>query len=556
MNLQESIASAASHLLKSQREDGHFEGELSANTFPTCTYALVQMALDRFVDGDLIKWFVENQNEEGYWGLDASGGSDSEATLFAKLALKEIQRTTGASYREEVETALAKSPDLPLNLWIIKIMYAHCGHISWDEVMPPGFVSVAMRLMEWIRPVLPKALLSRLKPPINFAPPVRLFYSSVFEELFIAEKYTLVPMLLIMEANTAKRKEVVAELADWILENRCADGSWFKVGLITAISLLALLDARAFGYENADLESAISDGDEWLQKLRTSDGGCREAVNLNVWDTALSVISLEAAASGEYRHQTERAAAWLLANQNEDGGWPFSGLPGGNLPSDADDTALATLAMLRAGVSKDHAAIQQSVAWLKAHQSDNGGWGTYIPGSGDVSCVSITSHVIEACLEMGELREEVERAIAWLKKVVTDSGYWSDLWLAMNTYGTATAIAALIKFGQADCAEVKSGVKWLEEAQNPDGGWGEDMKGNPGDSTTEQTAWSTYALLLDNASNPSARRGIEYLLSNQNPDGSWPSSCVGIYWEVIGGYIDPIYSSVFALLALNQAVLP
>ncbi|MFC1718679.1 prenyltransferase/squalene oxidase repeat-containing protein, partial [Candidatus Poribacteria bacterium] len=253
------------------------------------------------------------------------------------------------------------------------------------------------------------------------------------------------------------------------------------------------------------------------------------------------------------KSQFHRAAEWLLENQNEDGGWPFSGLPGGNLPSDADDTALATLALLKSGVSKDHAAIQRSLEWLRSHQSENGGWGTYIPGTGDVSCVSITSHVIEVCLAIDELQEAVAKAINWLKATISDSGYWSDLWLARNTYGTALAIVALIKSGQPDCAEVKRGIKWLEENQNPDGGWGEDMMGNKRQSTTEQTAWSTYALLLLDSDSSSAQKGLEYLLSHQNPDGSWPASCVGIYWEVIGGYIDPVYASVFSLMALNQA---
>lgn len=550
MTLREGIARGCSHLLSLQHDDGHFEGKLSANTFPTCAYALVQMALGRSVDDDLIEWFIQNQNDGGCWGLDASGGSDNEATLFAKLALKEIQRL---GHREDVATAVAKSPDLPLNLWIVKLMYARCGHIPWGDLMPPGFLSAAMRVAEWLMPLLPKFLLSRFKPPIKYAPPVRLFYSPSFQRLFIAEKYTLVPLLLIIETHTARRREVIEALKNWLLKNRCADGSWFKVGLITAISLMALIDAREFGCEGTELETAISEGDEWLQKLRTGDGGCREAVNLNVFDTGLSVVSLEAIAPDEYKHQLRRAARWLLENQNEDGGWPFSGLPGGNLPSDADDTALATLALLKSGVSRDHVAIQRSLEWLRSHQSKDGGWGTYIPGTGDVSCVSITSHVIEVCLAIDELQEAVARAINWIKATISDSGYWSDLWLARNTYGTALAIVALIKSGQPDCAEVKRGVRWLEEDQDPDGGWGEDMMGNKGRSTTEQTAWSTYALLLHDGGNPSAQKGLEYLLTHQNPDASWPASCVGIYWEVIGGYIDPVYASVFPLMALDQA---
>ncbi len=550
MTLRESIEKGCSHLLKLQRDDGHFEGELSANTFPTCTYALVQMALGRSVDDDLIEWFVQNQNDEGYWGLDASGGSDNEATLFAKLALKEIQRL---GHREDVAAAMERSPDLPLNLWIVKLMYARCGYIPWEDLTPPGILSAAMRVAELLMPLLPKSLLSRFKPPIKYAPPVRLFYSSTFQSLFIAEKHTLVPLLLIIEIHTTKRKEAIETLTNWLLENRCADGSWFKVGLITAISLLGLIEAREFGREDADLEMAIREGDEWLQQLRTSDGGCREAINLNVFDTGLSAVSLEAIDPNEYKSQLHRAAEWLLENQNEDGGWPFSGLPGGNLPSDADDTALATLALLKSGVSKDHVAIQRSLEWLRSHQSGNGGWGTYIPGTGDVSCVSITSHVIEVCLAMDELQEAVAKAIDWIKATISDSGYWSDLWLARNTYGTALAVVALIKTGQPDCIEVKRGIRWLEENQNTDGGWGEDMMGNKRQSTTEQTAWSTYALLLHDSGNSSAQKGLEYLLSHQNPDGSWPASCVGIYWEVIGGYIDPVYASVFPLMALNQA---
>jgi len=558
MTLHESVSGSISHLLKFQREDGRFEGELSANTFPTCAYALVQMTLGRPVDDDLVRWFVESQNEKGYWGLDASGDSDSEATLFAELVLKEIQRT---DYRDDIGAALVKAPKLPLNLWIVKIMYARCGHISWDSLTPPAFLSAVMRVGEWLMPLLPKSLLSRFKPPDQYAPPVRLFYSAVFESLFVAEKYTLVPLLLIMETHTQKRMNVVADLANWVLENRCDDGSWFKVGLITAVSLMSLLDAKAFGYENPDLESAIQDGDDWLQGLRASSGGCREAINLNVWDTALSVISLDAVGADKYRPQMELAASWLLENQNDDGGWAFSDHPGGKLPSDADDTALATLALLKAGVDVGNDAVRKSLRWLKEYQAEDGGWGTYVPGAGDVSCVSITSHVIEACLAVNELQEEdadsllgeVNKAVGWLKTAISSSGCWDDLWLARNTYGTALAITALVKTGHADCDEVRRGIRWLEQVQNPDGGWGEDMKGNIGPSTVEQTAWSTYALLLADAENPAAGKGVEYLLGHQNPDGSWPASCVGIYWEVIGGYIDPTYPSVFSLMALSRA---
>ena len=111
-----------------------------------------------------------------------------------------------------------------------------------------------------------------------------------------------------------------------------------------------------------------------------------------------------------------------------------------------------------------------------------------------------------------------------------------------------------MKVGLRDTPEVSAGVEWLERSQNADGGWGEDMFGNPIESTIEQTAWSTYALLRVDPENCAAQNGIRFLLKHQREDGSWQDQCVGIYWEIIGGYADPINASVFPILALNQSL--
>jgi squalene-hopene/tetraprenyl-beta-curcumene cyclase len=549
MNVQESIKKAIPHLLKLQRDDGRFEGELSSNIYPTCTYALVQLALDRAIDDDLIRWFIKSQNDAGFWGLDMAGGSDKDSTLLAKLALTESNKNIA---NKNIESTLSKIPDLKLNQWIVKLLYARAGYIPWKSIDAPKTLSSVMQLGEKLAPILPKSLVSRFKPPNNYAPPVRLFYTQVFEHLFIAEKQTLAPLFIIMEIHNKNRRDVVSDLMKWHLNSRCKDGSWFRVGFITALSVLAFIDAKNAGYGNNEVESAIHEGYEWLQNLRSSDGGCREAINLNVWDTALSMLALSNVNSEEYKPQLDRSARWLLENQNDDDGWAFSGIPGGNLPSDADDTSLTILALLHSGISKDHDSVKKGVDWLKKHQSANGGWGTYRPGAGDVDCISITSHVISAFLEVGSLDKEISKAIEWIRNSISDSGYWKDLWLAKNTYGTALAIEALIKTGHKECEEVKRGIKWLESCQNPDGGWGEDINGSRIQSTIEQTAWSTYAILLDNPESQFAKKGIDYIMSHQNPDGSWNPSCVGIYWEVIGGYADPIDTYIFALMALNS----
>jgi len=344
------------------------------------------------------------------------------------------------------------------------------------------------------------------------------------------------------------------------------------VNYITALSVLALIELQEKRETDEEIAELIERGIAWLHTTRNPDGGCREALNLNVWDTALSIIALtevqEAVPhNAELTDKVKSAAQWLVKHQNADGGWAFSGLDDSTLPSDADDTALGTLALirsLRVDTSADpptlDAAIYRGITWLKTQQGRDGSWSTYQPGQGDVGCVSITAHAIEALLafskiegaDKSDMESEIQQGINWLRRQIHRDGYWRDLWLAKDTYGTACAITALVKVGLKNVAEVQRGVEWLEGSQNADGGWGEDMFGNLTESTVEQTAWSTYALLQVNPENRAAQNGIQFLLKHHRKDGSWQEQCVGIYWEIIGGYADPIYASVFPILALNQ----
>ncbi|MFQ6043015.1 MAG: prenyltransferase/squalene oxidase repeat-containing protein [Candidatus Poribacteria bacterium] len=560
--IEQSIQCCIKSLLSLQSEDGRFEGRLSSNTYPTCAYGLVQLSVGKPLDDALINWLLGHQNDDGMYGLDASGGSDREATLFARLILKQAYKQRANS---SIEDALQRIPDIPLNLWLIKHAYACCGEIPFSELLPPRSMIYLIKLMPFLTSILPSWLSSRLKPPTHIAPPVDFFFSSTFKNLFIAEQHTVVPLLLVIELNTAKRSDRIGPLLTWLKEHWLSDGSWFCVNYITSLSVLALIEARKNGYSDAEVESMIEAGLQWLDRTRNPDGGCREAINLNIWDTALSVISLIESGMPTSDYAIQKACGWLIEHQNPDGGWAFSGLQRRrengkglgdweksqitNLPSDADDTALSTLALLKSGFSRTHPTVAKGLSWLQEHQGAGGSWSTYLPGSGDVGCVSVTAHAIEALITAGEMESEIQRAILWLRKNINKDGYWSDLWLAKNTYGTACALAALIKAGQSDCIEVQRGINWLRQAQNPDGGWGEDILGNPIASTVEQTAWSAYALSLVNPK--FARAGVEFLLNTQKDSGDWNSNCVGVYWEVIGGYIDPIYSLVFPLLALT-----
>lgn len=560
------LARGTTFLLAQHCEDGNFEGELSSSTFPSCAYAWIQLARGETPEPALIEWFIENQNDDGGWGLDTANISNVEATRFVRLILDQVhQRAPELS----LEKLLGSIPKFEPHLALIKLADAAFGQFAWNALTVS---ENALPLMKFARQLTKVPLLgSRLKPPRHRLPPVALFNTAMFDALFIAEQHTLVPVFILIELNTAKRPEMIAALVAWLKTHVLSDGSWFRVNYITALSVLALLELQEKWEVDEDVAELIGRGIAWLHKTRNADGGCREALNLNVWDTALSIIALtevQAAVphTAELIDKVQSAAQWLVKYQNADGGWAFSGLADSTLPSDADDTALGTLALIRSyglGTREPRPyddAIQRGIAWLKTQQGRNGSWSTYQPGQGDVGCVSITAHAIEALLafstiegaDRSTIESEMQRGIHWLRRQIHREGYWRDLWLAKDTYGTACAITALVKVGLTNVAEIHRGVEWLERSQNADGGWGEDMFGNPTESTVEQTAWSTYALLQVDPENRAAHNGIRFLREHQQEDGSWREQCVGIYWEIIGGYADPIYASVFPILALNQ----
>jgi squalene-hopene/tetraprenyl-beta-curcumene cyclase len=91
-------------------------------------------------------------------------------------------------------------------------------------------------------------------------------------------------------------------------------------------------------------------------------------------------------------------------------------------------------------------------------------------------------------------------------------------------------VPALIAAGvKQDKPAIRRAVAWLEAHQNPDGGWGEDLRSyddpahsGRGTSTASQTAWALLALLAAGERDSAAvERGIRWLAQTQREDGTW-----------------------------------
>lgn len=193
-------------------------------------------------------------------------------------------------------------------------------------------------------------------------------------------------------------------------------------------------------------------------------------------------------------------------------------------------------------------AMKRGLRWLLALQNDDGGWGAFdrnnnreflrhVPFADhnamiDPSTPDLTGRVLEALGQLGYRQGDaaVDRAIAYLRETQEPDGSWFGRWGVNYIYGTWQAMTGLMAVGvDADDPVVAAAVRWLLAHQQPCGGWGESpdsyedhsLRGQ-GPTTASQTAWALLGLLAAGyADHPAVSRGIDFLLDRQEEDGTW-----------------------------------
>jgi squalene-hopene/tetraprenyl-beta-curcumene cyclase len=215
---------------------------------------------------------------------------------------------------------------------------------------------------------------------------------------------------------------------------------------------------------------------------------------------------------------------------------------------DVDDTAMVTMALLRSGCSNGKPPAERGIRWILAMQNDDGGWAAfdrtisrpileYVPFADhnaiqDPSCPDITGRTLE-CLGhfgYGPDHPSVQRALRFLEFEQEPEGCWFGRWGVNYIYGTWQVVCGL-KTAGVDMSRpwIQKAGEWLCSVQKEDGSFGESadsyedpsLKGN-GPSTPSQTAWGTMALMaIFGPNHPGALQGIQYLAASQNSDGCW-----------------------------------
>jgi squalene-hopene/tetraprenyl-beta-curcumene cyclase len=583
---------ACEHLLALQDDAGWWKGELQTNVTMDAEDMLLREFLGIRTAEETERsaaWIRSQQRADGTWSNFYGGDGDLSTTIEAYWALRLAGDSAADPHMRAAADFIRAGGGLQRARVFTHVWLALFGLWSWEQVpaLPPEIVllpsSVALNIYDfacWARQTivaltivtahrpqrtLPFGLDELHGPPVERPRATGLaagaWLTRLDRLLRLYERRPLAPL----------RRLALARAERWIVRRQEADGSWGGIQPPWVYSLMAL-HLAGYPLEHPVMRRGLEGLDHFMVEDRDDALGVGappgpsrrlEACQSPVWDTALAVIALaDAGLSGEHPAM-RRAMQWLQAEevrvrgdwavacpQLEPGGWAFE-FANDNYP-DTDDTAEVALALLRAAPTdreRASAALDRAARWLEGMQSAGGGWGAFDADNTralvrelpfldfgeviDEPSADVSAHVLELLAALGRAETPVAQAgLRWLLDQQEPDGSWFGRWGINYIYGTGAALPALVAMGVSpQDASVRRAVRWLEEHQNEDGGWGEDPRSydepawvGRGDSTASQTAWALLALHAAGEAQAPSRavaRGVAWLVRTQRADGTW-----------------------------------
>jgi squalene-hopene/tetraprenyl-beta-curcumene cyclase len=610
-DVNDAIARAREHLLFRQAPAGWWKGELRTNVTMDAEDLLLRQFLGILQPEDLeqaARWIRSQQRPDGTWANFADGPADLSTTIEAYVALRLAGDEPSAPHLATARAFILDEGGIEASRVFTRVWLALFGEWSWDDLpaMPPELVLlpswVPLNVYDWAcwarQTVVPITVVATLRPvrslPFSVAE-LRTGTSPTRRPGLIASGFGLLDKALkVYQHAPVKpgRSWALRQAAEWIVARQESDGGWGGIQPPWVYSILAL-HLLGYSLDHPVLAAAIDGLDGFLVREFTADGPVRrlEACQSPVWDTCLAVIALADAGGGADDSGLRQAVDWLLAEEIDapgdwavrrpnvaPAGWAFEFANDGY--PDVDDTAEVVLALLRVrdDVPGARAAIRRGVDWIIGMQSRDGGWAAFDADNTSVvieklpfcdfgavidpPSADVTAHVVEMLAHCGEAHgRPAQRGIRWLLDAQEPDGSWFGRWGANYVYGTGAAVPALVAAGTDPASEpIQRAVRWLEQHQNADGGWGEDLRSyaeaswrGRGTSTASQTAWALLALLAVGPDTEAVERGVGYLVDTQRDDGGWDEDLytgTGFPGDFYINY--EMYRLVFPLSALGR----
>ena len=533
------IERAQTALLASQAPDGHWVGQLEANTTITSEYLLfchLTERVDRERERKIVEYLRREQLPDGGFSIFRKGPANLSATIKAYFAMKvagvPIDDPAMAAARARIHGAGG-----PIEADVFtKILLGLFGEYDWSGIpaMPVEIMLLPrwsyFNLLEvsyWSRTVIvPLLVLMDLKPVRRLSSTCRLDELWTVPRERSSLRFHRVPRPFSPRSFLWKnffigvddylkgwerlgprpfRARAIEAVRRWLEERLAVPGG---LGGIFPAMTNAVLALRALGYpeDHPLIRGQIKE----IEAL-----GVETATSLHyqpcvspVWDTALAANALLESGLAADHPQLQRAAEWMMDKQITvpgdwqakrphvpPGGWPFQ--YDNDFYPDLDDTAMVMMALARIrGLDPERRArvIRRGLAWFLGMQGNDGGWGSFdsdnnrlifnnIPFADhgallDPSTEDLTGRGLELLGTLGEDTEHpaARRALAFIRRTQRSDGCWYGRWGVNYVYGTWSVLRGLGALGEDSEQEyVKRAVGWLLSRQNEDGGWGETL---------------------------------------------------------------------------------
>lgn len=535
--LDDALARARGNLLGLQVEDGHWRGELEADSVLESEYILLLHFLGRGGEERVQKMarrIRRLQLPDGGWAIYHGGPPEVSASVKAYFVLKLMGDDPDAPHMARARRTILELGGIEATNTYTKIYLAIFGQYSWEKcpavppemVLLPGWFYFNLNEMSsWSRGIfVPLSIIWAFKPqspvpdhahipellgpdavnllPVEGGPWRRgwnLFFHHANEGLKLLERSRLRPL----------RRRALRAAEEWTRRRLVrSDG----LGAIFPAIVNTVFAFRCLGYSSDD--PAIQSQLEALEKLEVDLGDSLkiQPALSPVWDTAQAAGILAATGLEPEHPALQRAAEWLLAKEvrhsgdwqhknghEEVSGWYFE--YANEFYPDCDDTAMVLTALARIRIAdpeleeRVELARRRALRWLLSMQNPDGGWAAFDRGCDkellkfipfadhnamlDPSWEDITGRVLETLHLEGFVRSDkpVARAIRFLDSRQCDDGTWYGRWGCNYIYGTWLVLCGLRRF-DVDMRQERyqRAADWLRARQNEDGGWGETLQ--------------------------------------------------------------------------------
>jgi squalene-hopene/tetraprenyl-beta-curcumene cyclase len=545
----DAAAAAVGHLLDLQDPAGWWSGELETNVTMTAEHVLLLTFLGVDVDDireGAIRHLLTLQREDGSWGVYHDAAADVSTTIEAYVALRVLgldasRRELRAALRVILEQGGVAHARVFTKIWL-----ALFGAYPWEGVpsMPPE--------LAWLPPRVPLNL-------YDFA---------------CWARGTVAPLLIVLSHRPRRPLpfslgELVLPGTEWRLRRVEGSGpfAW-------ADHLLKLYDRSRFQPGRRPSRRRLV---QWISDRQEADGSWGGIQPPWVY----SLIALHLEGMPLTHPLMRRGLAGLQRFAAEDRqGWRLQACM-----SPVWDTALAILALRRAGVPADAAPVRTAVGWLLDEQILGGGdWQVRcepgVEGGGwafefdndiypDVDDTTIVVLALLAAEQTPAVCAAVERARRWVLAMRSSNGAWAAFdrdnvraivyKLPFADFGamldppsedvTAHAVEVLAALGERpNGPALARAIDYLREAQKPGGSW----FGRWGVNHLYGTWCVVTALAPLHVADAEIARATDWTRRAQNRDGGWGETCHSYKDESFAGVGDSTASqTAWALLTLQ-----